>query len=229
MRRQGRSEDAVAAGLAWADERAARLGADFELDGSVSHPAWQKAQPARMEYETRDSTARPEVATAVRLLWSDQYLYLGYECPYTELTVFEPAQLDRERLSATERNVNLWDRDVVEAFIGGDAQNLKHYTEYEVAPTNEKLDLTLSLPERDFAWSSHFQTRTKVDAKAHTWTCEMRIPLQSLSETKPAAGARWRINLYRCDRANKAFLAWSPTLTGGFHEPEKFGVLEFTE
>ena len=31
------------------------------------------------------------------------------------------------------------------------------------------------------------------------------------------------------DRANKAFLAWSPTLTGGFHEPAKFGVLEFTE
>jgi len=125
--------------------------------------------------------------------------------------------------------VNLWDRDVVEAFIGGDPQNLKHYSEYEVAPTNEKLDLTLSLPERDFAWSSHFQTKVKIDAKDKVWTCEMRIPLKSLGESKPVPGTHWRINLYRCDRAHKAFLAWSPTLTGGFHEPEKFGILEFAK
>ena len=46
----------------------------------------------------------------------------------------------------------------------------------------------------------------------------------------PAALAAPRspgLNLYRIDRANKAFLAWSPVLTGSFHTPEKFGVLEF--
>jgi hypothetical protein len=57
----------------------------------------------------------------------------------------------------------------------------------------------------------------------------MRIPLTSLSETKPMLGTRWRINLYRCDRAHNAFLAWSPTLTGSFHAPGKFGWLEFTD
>ena len=209
--------------------KAARIDKDFELDGTLTRAAWQQAPPARMEYESRDYTARPEIATSVRLLWSDAYLYLGYECPFTKLTMFEPPQLDRERYSG-ERNASLWDRDVVEAFIGGDAQNLKHYTEYEVAPTNEKLDLTLSLPERDFAWSSHFQSMVKIDQKAKVWTCEMRIPLKALSESQPAPGARWRINLYRCDRAKNAFLAWSPTLSaGGFHEPEKFGILEFVK
>ena len=69
-----------------------------------------------------------------------------------------------------------------------------------------------------------------VNEKAKVWTCEMRIPLQALSDSMPAAGSQWRLNLYRCDRANKAFLAWSPTLaTGGFHEPDKFGVLEFVK
>jgi predicted TIM-barrel fold metal-dependent hydrolase len=208
--------------------KAAHIPNDFEVDGSITHPAWQQAQPARLECETRDYTARPEISTVVRLLWSDQNLYLAYESPYTKLTTFEPPQLEKERFSS-EPNVSLWDRDVVEAFIGGDPQNLKHYTEYEVAPTNEKLDLTLSLPERDFAWSSHFQTAVKVDNKAKIWRCEWRIPLQSLSGSKPTPGTRWRLNLYRCDRANKAFLAWSPTLTGGFHEPDKFGVLEFAQ
>jgi len=48
-----------------------------------------------------------------------------------------------------------------------------------------------------------------------------------LSATKSEAGTRWRLNLYRCDKANGAFLAWSLVLTGSFHTPEKFGVLEF--
>ena len=59
--------------------------------------------------------------------------------------------------------------------------------------------------------------------------CEMRIPLQALSDDKPLLGNHWRINLFRCDRAHKAFLAWNPTLSGSFHAPEKFGVLEFGE
>ena len=69
----------------------------------------------------------------------------------------------------------------------------------------------------------------KVDAKARRWTCEMRIPLAALAHTKPQPGTRWRLNFFRCDQANKAFLAWSPTLTGSFHTPEKFGWLEFAE
>jgi hypothetical protein len=37
------------------------------------------------------------------------------------------------------------------------------------------------------------------------------------------------VNLYRCDRANGAFLAWNPTLQGSFHAPERFGFLVFSE
>jgi hypothetical protein len=69
----------------------------------------------------------------------------------------------------------------------------------------------------------------KVDTKAKVWKCEMRIPLTALSETKPVAGTRWRLNFFRRDCANHAALAWSPTLSGTFHVPEKFGVLEFAE
>ena len=47
-------------------------------------------------------------------------------------------------------------------------------------------------------------------------------------KAKPMPGGRWRINLYRCDYANKAFLALNPVLVGSFHTPERFGVLEFT-
>ena len=55
----------------------------------------------------------------------------------------------------------------------------------------------------------------------------MPVPLASPGEVKPVSGTRWRINFYRHDTANKAFLAWIPVLTGGFHTPEKFDMLEF--
>ena len=97
-----------------------------------------------------------------------------------------------------------------------------------MAPSNEKLDLILDLPGRDFDWSSGFESAVHMDADAGTWFCEMRIRLIALAKSPPKTGTRWRINLYRCDRANRAFLAWNPTLTGTFHVPERFGNLEFT-
>jgi hypothetical protein len=114
---------------------------------------------------------------------------------------------------------------VVEAFIGSHTNDIRRYTEYEVSPTNERLDV--KIPEKDFAWSSGFESATRVDNRNHRWTAELRIPVSALSDTKPGKGTRWRINLYRCDYANKAFLAFNPTLTGTFHAPERFGVLEF--
>lgn len=200
--------------------RAARVDSDPELTGDLNQPAWKRATPVRLEYQSRDYSARPDVSTAVRVLWSDRFLHIGFECPYTALTTFEPPQTKGER-------IGLWDRDVVEAFIGSDATQPNHYTEFEVAPTNEKLDLILRLPDRDFQWSSGFESAVKVDSTAKVWTSQWRIPLQALSKTKPVAGSSWRINFYRADYANKAFLAWSPTLQGGFHAPDQFGILQF--
>ena len=199
--------------------RAARVGSDFKLDGDTGKRVWLGAKPVAMEQESRSAAVRPELTTTARALWTEKYLYLAYDCPFTALTVFEPVQ-------AKER-FGLWDRDVVEAFIASDANNVKHYTEYEVSPTNERLDV--KIPEKDFAWSSGFESATRVDEQRKVWTVEMRIPWSAMSEAAPKPGARWRINLYRCDYANKGFLAFNPVLAGSFHTPERFGWLEFTE
>src|SRR2546423_2859693 len=148
------------------------------------------------------------------MLWSQSFLYVGFECPFTELTAFHPVQKERKRFDLQKDGASLWDRDVVEAFIGNDPQTAGHYAEFEVAPTNEGLDLMLNLPKKDFDWNSHFRSAVRVDKKAGRWTCEMRIPVKAFESPGPDAGTRWRINLFRCDRKHKAFLAWSPTLTG---------------
>jgi hypothetical protein len=171
---------------------------------------------------------RPELATSVRALWSARFLYLEWACPFTKLTVFPPS-FDRERAEPEKEGASLWDRDVVEAFIGADPQNPGHYAEFEVAPTNEHLDVLLDLPRKDFGWSSGFESRVSVDKKAKLWTCEARIPLKSLAEAAPAPGTQWRLNLFRCDRVNRAGLAWRPVLRASFHTPDRFGLLQFVE
>jgi predicted TIM-barrel fold metal-dependent hydrolase len=195
---------------------------DFELSGDLSQAAWETARPVYLESNSQSGAARPELSTPVRALWSDRYLYLGYRCPFTAINVFEPAQPEKERFG-------LWDRDVVEAFISSDTGKITRYTEFELAPNGEKLDLVIDGPKKDFEWSSGFKVAVRRDERSKVWTAEMRIPLSALGESKPTAGTRWRINLYRCDRANNAFLAWNPALVGSFHTPERFGILEFSK
>ena len=207
--------------------KAQHIGRDFVPDGNLGKPVWEQPLPVHLESSTADAAVRAELSTTVRVLWSDRYLYVSYECPYTQLTVFEPPRFDRKRHSLPEPASSLWDRDVVEVFINADPQDLRHYLEFQVAPTNERLDLSLRLPDRDFAWNSGFETAVAIDESARVWTCEMRIPLASLSPARPKAGTQWRLNFFRCDRAGQALLAWNPSLSGSFHTPERFGILEF--
>ena len=204
--------------------RAHRIARDFKPDGRLREREWSRATPFRLEQEAVDGRARPEISTTCRALWSDRFLYLAYECPFTELTDFGKAR-SGERVS---KEGSLWDKDVVEFFCAPDPSQLNHYTEYEWAPNNEALDLRLRRPESDFAWSSGMEWQVRVDRGRKVWTSEVRIPLSALSETAPKVGTRWRANLYRIDRAHRAFLASNPLLSGSFHTPERFGWLEFT-
>lgn len=203
--------------------KAKRITRDFAPDGKLTAAEWAQAAPFHLEQAATDGRVRPEFSSTCRALWSDKFFYLSYENPFTKLTDFGPEQ-PGERI---EENRALWDKDVVEFFCAPDVKQLTHYTEYEWAPNNEALDLRIRRPDSDFAWSSGMEWKVRVDATKKVWTVEVRIPLAALGEMPPQAGTRWRANLYRIDRANKAFLASNPLLSGSFHTPERFGWLEF--
>ncbi len=198
--------------------KATRLEGVLRIDGKLDDLSWESNEGVRLESLLKDGSARPDLSTKVRALWSDEYLCLGFECPFTELTAFNPPDLTRERSG-------LWNRDVVEAFIGGDKE--KHYFEFEVSPNGEQLDLELGGQTKGLDWNSGFESAVNVDNTAKIWRVEMRIPLKALSATPPVRGTRWRLNLYRHDRAHDVFLAWSPTATSTAHTPARFGYLEF--
>lgn len=201
--------------------KAVRMANDFEPDGRLDEAEWRNAIPARIERMTTDGSSRPELSTTLRVLWTEQYLYLGYVCPFTALSVFSPAQ-DAER-------IGLWENDVVETFIGTDPTKPGRYTEYEWAPNGEGLDLKIDVPEKDFPWSSKMEWKVGVDEPNKLWRVEIRIPVTSIAAKPPKAGEHWRINFYRHDKSNRAHLAWSLTYTQTFHTPERFGWIEFED
>src|SRR4030095_14162299 len=176
--------------------KVAHVERDFRPDGVLDAAEWRRAMPVRIESMTTDGKVIPALGTIVRALWSDRYLYFAYECPYTELTVFSPAQ--------KQERIGLWDKDVVEAFIGTDSSKEARYTEFEWAPNNEALDLTIDAPQKDFPWSSRMEWKAVVEESTRTWRVEVRIPMQSIASSSPTPGTRWRINFYRHDKANRA-------------------------
>jgi hypothetical protein len=122
--------------------------------------------------------------------------------------------------------LGLWDRDVVEVFVGTDSAKPTQYAEFEVAPTGEQLDVFVDLPAKDFKWDGGMKSGVRVDESSRRWTAELRIPTETPFSQRVEKGNRLRINLFRSDRAANAFLAWNPTLKNTTHVPERFGVLE---
>jgi len=199
------------------------------LDVDPASATWKNAGTAKILKDCSRMLDYPDLDTTVRGFWTDQSLYLLFACPYRSLNRFPPAGngSDREKL---------WDRDVVEVFLGDDWKNIRHYREYEIAPTGERVDLAINLDGGGGgrAWNSGWQTRARIDDAAKVWYASARIPLASVSTSPVVASTRWRMNLYRIDGDGpdsvRRFLCWQPTCVVNRdpnHVPEAFGTLMF--
>jgi len=201
------------------------------LDLDPRSPLWKKAKTAWMSKDCSRVLDYPDLKTEIRGFWSDTDLYLLFVCPYRSLNIFQPTQNDQPRRG-------LWDRDVVEMFLGDDWENIRHYREFEIAPTGDWIDLAINRdhPGQNRNWRSGWQMMARVDERAKIWYAACRIPLKSVSEKKVESGTRWRANLYRIDGdgpdPQRRFLCWQPTCVTNRdpnHVPENFGTLIFVK
>ena len=202
-----------------------------ELNMDPKSPTWSHASSA---WITRDCTHQidyPKLKTEVRGFWTDSDLYLLFISPYYELNLWLPADSSKDRLK-------LWDRDVVEFFLGDDWVNIRHYREFEIAPTGDWVDLAIDLDKDSYGaeWNSGWQRQGKIDEKNHIWYAAARVPLRSVSEKPVTAGTKWRANLYRIDGLGpdtaRRFMCWQPTCVverDPNHVPEHFGTLIFAK
>jgi len=179
----------------------------------------------------QDAKEDLQYKTSFKILYSDKGIYCLYKCEDSTIT----ATLKGDYL-------NLYDEDVVEAFLWPDT-TLPVYFEYELSPLNFELPiLILNNKGNMMGWQPWQYTgnrktihaikiseKNKKDNRL-TWTAEFFIPfslLSPLSNVPPAKGTKWRANFYRIDYdRNPVYSSWQLT-RNSFHDPQTFGTIEF--
>jgi alpha-galactosidase len=195
---------------------------DLKLDAQHPAPEWQRAHAISFCEDWQGKNPDPRRVTTVRVLWSDNILYLRYECQYRELFVFEDSD-------ANGRRDHLWDRDVAEAFLQPHPSGERYYREFEVSPNGMWIDLDI-FPTGLADLKSGLQHSVFLSQESHTWAAELAIPFTALTPHFDPA-AIWHANFYRIEgtKEPRAYLAWQPTNTPepNFHVPSAFGTLRF--
>ncbi len=215
-----------------------KIDQDFQITGKLDHPNWKRAMAVPLVNAITGQPGR--FNTDVRLLCSDNYLYVGFYC-----------EDDYIWGTVTERDGPIYDEECIEVFLNP-ADTKHQYYEINLSPNNVVYDanvLNSRTPENAYGkfvaqpqWHlEKLQTAVwiegekNVPGKGKHWTAEYAIPLDELfgaPNIPPQPGDTWRVNFYRIDSPQKGkpeHYAWNPTGRAAFHLPWKFGYLRFGE
>jgi hypothetical protein len=200
-------------------------GQTITLDGRLDEPAWQSAEYVGMVPLQAD---RAVVHTTVRLLWTPQTLYVGFDCQ-------EPAV---DRLYVTARNRDdgdMWKDAGIELFVNP-SRDRTAYRHIMVNALGNVADAACrriggTKTESDYAWN------TKADIKTwrgnDRWQAEIALPVQESGERPLHPGDTWIANFCRNrnitggSKTDNQLHTWSPFLKHGFHDLLNFGRLRF--
>lgn len=205
---------------------ARRVSAPPALDGDLSDPAWQQAEPLT-DFRQSNTGERPTDQTEVRLLYTDDALYVAFTC--------HESTPEKQIIKLTERDSAVWTDDSVEVFINTDGLGYPYYHLISNA-AGVQYD-ALCTPDRpmDASWNGEWQVRTK--RGSDRWTAELRIPFATLGVNEPPAGRVWLCNFARNDHAARIreefgdkwwdISSWGYGPGGGLHVPAKFRPVVF--
>ena len=201
------------------------------IDGKLDEPAWKAATVIELQFPWDQQTGAKQ-KTRARLVWNNEYLYVGYECDDTDIVALH-----------TERDDPTYKDDAVEIFINPDASQDWYYG-MEMNARAVLYDYFYAFPKLllkrvDFSGvhlASHIRGTLNVTGdRDEGWSLEVAIPWRNFEELAkklpPAPGSVWRANLNRWDgtEPNRRLSVWSDS---GLdrphpHNPARFGELVF--
>lgn len=191
-----------------------------EIDGRLDKPFWAHAPWSEdfEDIEWNDRRPAPYHRTRMKMLWDDDYLYIG-------------AYLEEDKIWATvtERDDVIFADNDFEVFIDPDGDTHAYY-EFEMNALNTVWDLLLVTPYRDAGnhpcaingWDiAGLKTAVHVDGvindpaaapASQGWSLEIAMPWKILKECarggqKPQTGTYWRIDFSRVE--------WRTTIRDG--------------
>jgi hypothetical protein len=204
------------------------------LDGVLDEPVWAKAVEIT-PFVQADNGGAVREGTTVRAWYDDVALHLGWTCVDADI-----------QATYTARDSKFWEEEVVEFFVT--RGELARYYELQWNPLGGMFDALIAnrLDARGVSrgitgdWSftaAGMRSAVKVrgtvqksEDRDEGWVVEVTIPFADLGGAAPRPGDVWRGNFYRYNREARQPLelqSWSPVFLRGFHQPSRFGYLEF--
>lgn len=226
------------------------------VDGKLDEESWRKATWTDFFVDIEgDLKPVPLYKTRVKMLWDDEYFYVG-------------AEIQEPNLWATlkQRDTVIFRDNDFEVFIDPNGSTQPYY-EIEVNALSTVWDLLLREPYRDIdraainAWDIKglkvgvsLQGTLNHPSDVDTgWTVEMAFPWDvlgegALADSPPKDGAEWRINFSRVEWQTKVEdgiyvketdsnngqplpecnWVWSPQGLIDMHYPEMWGFVQFS-
>ncbi|KAJ2852266.1 hypothetical protein IWW36_000409 [Coemansia brasiliensis] len=176
-------------------------------------------------------------------------------CPLTQVSMcYTSTQLKIDFTAFNETNFffdpdqgtngDIWEYEVVEAFIYKGNDDPQTYFEYEVNANNVSYNAFVYNPSRvraadapfDHAFvvdpfGDGFEVDTQVDKSKHIWHSSNIIPLALFNGENPR-GSSWRMNFFRTVTSpttypNQQLCGWKNTGAANFHISAAFGTVRF--
>jgi hypothetical protein len=214
-----------------------RANKPIRIDGKLDDRAWQAA-PWTTDFVDIEGSAKPmpRFRTRAKILWDDDYLYIGAELEEPEV-----------KATLTKHDSVIFHDNDFEVFLKppGEAPG---YFEFEINALNTGWDLYLNKPYReggkaDNSWDipglktaiAIQGTLNDASDKDRGWTVEMAFPWSAFASrlpvTRPQIGSEWRVNFSRVEwkagQPKEDNWVWSPQGLINMHVPERWGYLHF--
>jgi hypothetical protein len=230
-----------------------RAAGPLRIDGRLDEPSW-RATSWSEPFIDIDGVRRPPLTTRVKMLWDDEYFYVGAELEEPDIWA-----------TLTKRDSVIFQDNDFEIFIDPDGDTHAYY-ELEINALGTVWDLMLLQPYRDggpaiHAWDivglkSAVMVRGTINKpgdRDEGWGVEVAMPWEVLREaapnkSAPRAGDTWRVNFSRVEwhvesRDGKYIKrlavdgkkplpeenwVWSPQGAVNMHMPERWGFVRFS-
>lgn len=216
---------------------AQRTTEEIRIDGKLNEPAWQQAVRSESFVDIRGcGYPAPSKNTDVRMLWDNNYLYIGATLEENDITG-----------SITHHDDVIWHDNDFEVFLDPFCDG-QLYFEIENNALGTVMDLMMTKPYgkggkfimewdcKGLRLATHCDgTLNKSSDSDKTWYVEIAVPFDALRREFRSSREKkvWRVNFSRVEWLVKGGpeenWVWAPTGKVDIHVPELWGYLRFCD
>jgi hypothetical protein len=181
--------------------RALRISEPVTIDGRLTEPAWNRAEPAAHFTQWNPNPGRPATHdTDARFLYDDDNLYVGVRCWDPEPERIILLGLEREFASGNQDGIGIFLDTMHDGQTG-------FYFATNPGGAHHDFQSSGDDTERNNDWEGVWDVRVAIDDAG--WTAEFVIPFKTL-RFSTAADQEWGLNLMRRIRRYNEDSHWAP-------------------